>query len=103
MGGAPGSGDEDAEVTGGGCFGVVEHEVGGAVRADDFDLVRDVEFAEDFDGGLHDGEVAAAAHDDPDEGLGGGVGSGCGWNHRVRLYGRNLREITTRGALAASK
>jgi hypothetical protein len=59
-----------AAVRGG--SGVVEHEVGRAVCGDDADFVRDVEFAENFDRGLHHGVVAAAAHDDADKRVGSG-------------------------------
>jgi len=45
---------------------VLEEQVGGATRGDDAGLIRDAEVAEDLDGGLHDGEVIPAAHNDAD-------------------------------------
>lgn len=61
------AGDDDAEATVAGGFGVLEHEVRRAVRANDFGFVRDFEFFEDVDGGGEDVVVAFAAHNYADK------------------------------------
>jgi hypothetical protein len=48
--------------------GVLEHPVGRAVRRHDAHLVRDVELGEQVRRVRHDAQIAAAAHDDADEG-----------------------------------
>ena len=67
MGGAAGSGDDDAEAAGFGLLGVLEEPVGRAVRGDDARFVRDGEELQDFDGGCEDFVVTLAAHHDADE------------------------------------
>ena len=74
---SPGAGDEDAQPAPGGLLPVGDHLLGHPVGGDDVGLVGDAELLERLGRQLHDGPVAVAAHDEPDQGrrLGGGV---CG-------------------------
>ena len=86
MGGAARARDDDLEATIRGLLGVVDHDLGRAVRGDDAHLVGHAEFDEHVDRGLHHREVRVAAHDDADERIGHGAeANGTMGTMRTRL------------------
>jgi len=82
VGGSSGGADEDFDVAGFGGLEVGVEEVRGAVGGNGVALVGDGELVECFGAFLHGGPVGGTAHEDADEGVGGGGKGVFGIGHR---------------------
>ena len=99
MRGSAGACDDGAKATRRRSFSVFKEPIRGAVGTDDTRFMRDVEGAENLDGGDHGLPVAPAAHDDANDGTWRCWRSGLSADGNLLFHKRIIRFTQMSGAL----